>query len=363
MLQAFISAAENYVGNPSSTHAEGRALRSALMQARETIAEYLGVRSKEIIFTSGGTEAINMVVRGMFHCDGNAPKGHIITSNVEHPALIESVRHLERQGIEVSYLTPGAIGAIQPQQVLEAIRPNTRLIALMAVNNETGVKTNIEAVAAIAEQYRIPFVVDAVAFFGKEQFSIPCGVSALCTSGHKLHAPKGVGFAYIRRSLKIPSLLRGASQEFGLRAGTENLAGIVAYGKAVEKLREKLPQASAQMRFLRDLLEQELLRNIPEAHVNGTGDRVCNTLNIAFPNVQGEVLLANLDLQGVAASHGSACASGSLEPSRVLMNMGLCRDLVRSSLRFSLSRMNSEEEIRRAIQIIVATVKRLSAQA
>lgn len=356
VLDLFITAAKA-TGNPSSTHAEGKALRLLLMEAREIIADAICAKPKEIIFTSGGTEAINMVLHGIF--GGGVQKGHLITSSIEHAALFDSVKHLESLGIEATYLEPGLFGAVQPQQVLEAIRPGTKLIALMAANNETGVKTDIEAIARIAEEHRIPFVVDAVSLFGKEPFSIPAGVSALCTSGHKLHAPRGVGFAYIRRSLKIPPLLYGGSQEFGFRAGTENLPGIAAYGKAVERFREALPKSVDQMRYLRDLLEGELLKAIPGALINGAGPRVCNTLNIAFPDIQGETLLAKLDLEGVAASHGSACASGSLEPSRVLTNMGLPRDRVRSSIRFSLSRMNTEDEIKQAIEIIKSSVASL----
>lgn len=357
VLETYIRVTKDYVGNPSSSHTEGKTLRHLLMQSRETIAKYLGVKPKEIIFTSGATEAINMVIHGIF--DGGHKKGHIITSNVEHAAVLKSAQYLEAHGVEVTYLSPGSHGAVRAEQVLEALQPNTKLIALMAVNNETGVKTNINEIAMIAQQHNIPFVVDAVALFGKEEFSIPAGVSAMFTSGHKLHAPKGVGFAFIRRSLKIPPLLYGGSHEYGLRAGTENLSGIVAFAKAVEMLKVKLPEATEYMRYLRDLLEGGLKRNIPDAIVNGSGPRVCNTLNMAFPGVQGETLLANLDLQGVAVSHGSACASGALEPSRVLLNMGVPAELVKSSLRFSVSRMNSEEEVLRAVEVIAATVERL----
>jgi cysteine desulfurase len=356
-LEAYIDVTKNHTGNPSSSHTEGKYLRSLLMKSRETIATFLDVKPKEVIFTSGATEAINMVISGIF--DGGRKKGHIITSNLEHAAVLKSIQYLETCGVEVTYLSPGPTGAAQPEQVLEAIRPNTKLIALMAVNNETGVKTDIEGIAKIAEQHRIPFFVDAVALFGKELFTIPSGVTAMCTSGHKLHAPKGVGFVFIRRQLKIPPLLHGGSHEYGIRAGTENLSGIVAYGKVVEKLKDELPEATEYMRHLRDMLEEGLKKNIPDVLINGTGPRVCNTLNMVFPGVQGETLLANLDLQGIAVSHGSACASGALEPSRVLMNMGLPADLVRSSVRFSVSRMNTEDEIRRVIQIVTTTVQRL----
>jgi len=353
VLQAFIYAAENYVGNPSSTHAEGRVVRSALMQVRETIAEYLGVRSKEIIFTSGGTEAINMVVRGIFACDGSSKKGHIITSNVEHPALLESVQWLERQGVEASYLSPGATGALQPPQVLEAIRPNTRLIALMAVNNETGVKTNIEEIADLAKKAHIPFVVDGVALLGKEHFSIPDGVSAMFFSGHKLHAPKGVGFVYLRSRLKFFPFLTGGSQEFNKRAGSENLPAIIALAKAVSLLEEELPNATHHMQYLRDKLENTLRSRVPEIIVNGQGARIANTTNLSFVGYEGEMLLAKLDLAGIAVSHGSACSSGSLQPSRILQNMGIAPEVAAASLRFSLSRFTTEQEIDHTLDILL----------
>lgn len=357
VLNTFIEITERFIGNPSSAHNEGKILKKYLIDARDSVANFLGVKSKEIIFTSGATEAINMVINGIF--DGGSKKGHIITSNLEHPAVFKTIQNLEKAGADVTYLSPGEYGAVKPEHVAEVIRPDTKLIALMAVNNETGVKTDIQSIAGIAEQYDIPFVVDAVALFGKELFALPSGVSAICTSGHKLHAPKGVGFAFVRRKLKISPLLVGGEHEYGLRAGTENLSGIVAYGAAVEKLNDELPEASRYMQFLRDRLENGLKENLAEVIVNGTGPRVCNTLNISFLGVQGETLLANLDLQGIAASHGSACASGALQPSRILTNMGVPQEVVRSSVRFSVSKMNTKEEIDRAISIITAIVERL----
>jgi cysteine desulfurase len=229
----------------------------------------------------------------------------------------------------------------------------------MSVNNETGVKTDIDAIAAILHERRIPFVVDGVAQLGKELFSISTGVSAICFSGHKLHAPKGIGMAIVKGSFKFTPLLLGGGQESNRRGGTENVAGIVGLAEAIRLLKEELPLASTRMLQLRDRLEQGLIQRLSDVTVNGQGPRICNTSNLCFRGVEGESLMMNLDLAGVAASHGSACASGALEPSRVLLNMGLTVEQAASSIRFSLSRMTCEEEIDQALEIIVGVVTRL----
>jgi cysteine desulfurase len=342
--------------NPSSVHAFGRDARNHLTKARRSMATALGVRSSEILFTSGGTEALNMVMRGLF-----TPhfQGHIITSNVEHAAVYRTVEALQAYGCRATFLETGSWGAASVDAVREALQPDTRLIVLMAVNNETGVKTDIEAIAALAHERNIPFVVDGISLLGKEPFRVPEGVSAMCFSGHKFHAPKGVGFAVIRQHLKLAPLFTGGGQEYERRAGTENLAGILGLAEAVELLQEALPAATARMASLRDRLEQGLLSRLPDVSVNGEGPRVCNTTSLAFHGVEGESLLMNLDMCGIAVSHGSACSSGSLEPSRVLLNMGLARQQAASSLRFSLSRFTTQEEIDRCIEAVVSIVQQL----
>lgn len=349
---------KNLIGNPSSTHYYGQQARSLLINARTSIAAFLQTRPEEIVFTSGGTEGANMVIRGLF---GLNPSGHLITGRAEHSCVLATAQLLESSGCEVSYLTPGLWGAVRAETVREAIRPDTKLIALMAVNNETGVKTDIEAIAAIAQEARIPFLVDGVALFGKEFFKIPSGVSAMFFSGHKFHAPQGVGMAFIRSNLKLQPLLSGGEQEFSHRGGTENMLGILAMAKAIDFLKAELSEASQRMARLRDRFEVNLKQSLKNVSVNGLGPRVVNTSNLAFSGVDGETLLMSLDMEGVAASHGSACSSGALEPSRILLSMGLPLEDVRSSIRFSFSRMTTEQEIDDATKIIIGLVKRMSA--
>lgn len=343
-------------GNPSSIHTPGQKMRSLIHQSRATIASFLDCRPQEILFTSGGTENANMVLRSI--SQQKSPQ-HLITSSVEHSCIYATAKFLESQGLPVTFLYPEAWGAVTADAVKAAIRPDTTLIALTAVNNETGVKTDIEAIARIAQEHQIPFFVDAVALMGKELFKIPPGVSFLGFSGHKFHAPQGIGALFMRSGQKIMPWLLGGEQEFGRRAGTENVLGIAGLAKAVERLKTELPRATERMRMLRDRFEFRLKEAFPTILINGEGTRIVNTSNIAFPDIDGESLLMALDQAGIAASHGSACASGSLEPSRVLLNMGLPLTRVRSSLRFSLSRFTTEEEIDRACHIII---KKLSSE-
>jgi cysteine desulfurase len=347
--------AELAYGNPSSMHAFGRASRAYITKARDTIASYLSIHPQEIIFTASGTEALNLAIRGFF---GFFPSGHIITSDVEHAACYNTVKALEDAKVAVTYLPVGKEGAPSPEDVLQALRPDTRLIVLMAVNNETGVKTDIRKVATFAKERKIPFVVDGVQLLGKDEISIPEGVSCMCFSGHKVHAPKGAGFLILKKGVRLTPYMTGGNQERGLRAGTENCPAIAGLGKAIELMAKDLPRSIVQMKRLRDLFETNLLK-IGGVELNGTGDRIANTSNLYFSGVEGEILLMQLDIEGVAASHGSACATGALEPSRILLNMGYSRERASSSLRFSLSRFTTEEEVLRAIDIITKCVRKL----
>lgn len=346
-----------YPGNPSSSHTYGREARNLLIQSRETIAAFLNVRPKELIFTSGGTEGANMIIRGIIAASG---KGHIVTSNLEHACVYSLVKLLCDEGCEATFLAPGMRGAVSPEDVSAAIQPHTKMIALMAVNNETGIKTDISAIAKIAEQTNIPFFVDGVALFGKESFEIPSGVSAMSFSGHKFHAPKGCGFVYIKTLLKLQPLLVGGEQEYNRRGGTENLADIAGMAEAVRRLEKTLPVASSKMLGLRMHFENTLKKNLGDSVlINGEGERVCNTVNIAFLGVDGETLLAALDREGIATSHGSACASGALEPSRILLNMGMPLERVRQSIRFSLSRYTTQEDIDYTIETLIRLLNKL----
>ena len=345
-------------GNPSSTHAFGKKTRSLITKGRDTIAAALKVKPSEVIFTSGGTEGINMLVRGLA---AQKEKGHIITSSAEHSCVLASCKLLEASGVKLTVLSPGTAGAVTYEQVKEAIVPETSLIVLMAVNNETGAKTDIDRIASLAMEKGISLVVDGVSQFGKVKIApFHPGITAMVFSGHKFHALQGIGFAYVRHGTKISPLLVGGEQEYGKRAGTENLLGIASMAKAVECFAERQEEYVEHILMLRDRFEGRLLSSLKDVYVNGDGERTSNVSNLAFMGVDGETLLMMLDQQGVAASHGSACSSGALEPSRVLAAMGLPLARVTSSIRFSFSRMNTVEEVDRACAIIETIVKKLS---
>lgn len=338
-------------GNPSSSHAAGQSVRALITKVRTSIASYFNVKARELIFTSGGTESVNTGIRGLLQ---NKKPGHIITSAVEHSCTLAVCKLLETLGYSVSYLPVGPWGAVQPQAIKEAIRPDTQLIALMSVNNETGVKTDVKSIAAIAHEHQIPFFVDAVAQLGKEIIEIPLGVSAMAFSGHKIHALQGIGLLYLRSGVKFQPLIVGGEQEYGRRAGTENVLGILSLAKAIELLST---HDCERIEKLRNRFEECLKKEFPGILINGDGPRVSNTSNLAFMGIDGETLLMNLDRAGVAASHGSACSSGSLEPSRVLLGMDLPLERVNSSIRFSLSRLTTDAEIDDALKIIVNILK------
>ena len=356
VLEVVVKDLQETVGNPSSIHSFGQQARQKLAKARQTIAAAIGVKPQEIVFTSGGSEGANYILRGLL--TPQTP-GHILTSSVEHSCIYKTVQYLETLGAKATFLHPGALGAITPEAVKQALNPSTKLIALTAVNNETGVKTDVEAIAALAAEVKVPFLVDGVALLGKEPFTIPPGVSAMIFSGHKIHAPKGIGFVFVRSSLKLQPLLIGGEQESGRRAGSENLSGIAGLAEAVRLLKDELPQAQEKMKALRDHLENSLMTRLSNVKINGSGARICNTSNLCFSGVEGETLLTALDLAGIAVSHGSACASGALEPSRVLLNMGIPPSEAASSLRFSLSRQTTKEEIDCCIETVVALVNRM----
>jgi cysteine desulfurase len=358
VLQAVIEELKEEIGNPSSVHFHGQKCRQRLDQSRRIIARFLNVRPHEIIFTSGGTEGANLLLHGLFQ---GLSGGHLITSSAEHSCVYQTAFALEKQGHAVTFLNTGLWGAVTPDAVKAAIRPDTRAIALMAVNNETGVKTDIEAIAAVAQEAQIPLIVDGVAWLGKESFFIPAGVSAMFFSGHKVHAPKGIGFVYCKSGLKLHPFLTGGTQEFNRRAGTENLPAIIGLAKAVEILTDEQEMISVHMRQMRDRLEQGLMSQLNEVVMNGQGPRVVNVSNLSFLKIDGESLLIYLDKEGISVSHGSACSSGALEPSRILLKMNIPLSQARSSLRLSVSRFTTEAEIDFAIETIVRLVKRMRA--
>ncbi len=345
--------------NPSSLHCFGRMAKGALLKAKQQIADALQLLPQQLLFTSGATEAINLVLRGMFP---PGKGGHLIYSTAEHAAVLATVAYLERQGIATTALKPGEWGAVKAEAIAEAIRPDTRLIVVMAVNNETGVKSDLNAIANVAAGANIALFVDGVAWMGKERVDIPPGVTGFCFSAHKFHGPIGSGCLVWRRSWNdLEPILTGGPQQYGRRGGTENLAAIVGLAAAIEQIEHLVDEKSALISKLRDHFEENLCRRLSDVCRNGSGPRVCNTTNLAFLGVDGESLLVCLDQAGLAASHGSACSAGALEPSRVLLEMGYPRQRVSSSLRFSLSRFTTEEEIERAIELVVQAVERLRA--
>ncbi|SCA63482.1 Cysteine desulfurase [Chlamydiales bacterium SCGC AG-110-P3] len=356
VLQVLISVLSGDDGNPSSIHAYGQEATQRLSVARRTVARCLGVRPSEVVFTSGGTEALNLLIVGLVppHADG-----HIITTEVEHSAVFQTINHLVTKGASFTHVPVGLSGAPSPDSVEAAIRPDTCLIAIMAVNNETGVMGDIDGIAAVAEKHGVALVVDGVALIGKAPFTIPSGVTGMAFSGHKFHAPKGIGCAYVKRGTCLAPAVFGGAQESGRRPGTENVAGICALAKALEVAYAQLPEATDSMAALRDRFEAFIITNCGNVEVNGTGPRICNTSNLVFHDVDGEALLMSLDLEGIAASHGSACASGALEPSRVLLAMGYDRSRASSSLRFSLARTTTQKEIDHAVSVITLVVERL----
>jgi cysteine desulfurase len=339
--------------NTSSVHSFGQEAKKLLTTSRDTLAHALHVKPHQIVFTSGGTEALNFLIRGFYSL---FPGCHILTSNVEHPAVHETLKSLHAN---ITYLNAGLWGALHPHQIEEAITPATHLIVLTAANNITGVETDIAAIASIAEKYNIHFIVDAVQLLGKKIFHIPSGISALAFSAHKLHGPLGIGCALLQTRDQLPPLITGGPQENARRAGTPNLLGIVGFAKAAELLANELPAATEKMVALRNRLTDSLMQTIGNIVVHGQGPRLCNTVHIGFPGADGETLLMQLDLAGIAVSHGSACTSGGLEPSPILLNMGIPLSVARSSLRFSLSRFTTQDDIDFTIDTITRILKGL----
>lgn len=344
-------------GNASSIHHHGQETRAAIENAREAVASLLGCRAAEVVFTSGGTESDNLAIAGL-----TSPGDHIITSTVEHHAVLHACKHLEETGCEVTYVPVDGHGVVDPADVKRALRPNTKLISIMVANNETGALQPVEEIGQIANDADIYFHTDAVQAAGK----VPVDVNRICCdalsiSGHKMHAPQGVGALYLRKGTQLQPLFYGGRHERLRRAGTENVPGIVALGKAAElALRSFQNGDDKRMSDSRDRLQRGILAQVGDCGVNGDAiPRVPNTTNIYFDHIDGEAMVIALDLKGLAVSTGAACSSGAIEPSHVLTAMGLRGERARASLRFSLGKQNSEEEIDIALTLVLETVARL----
>jgi len=362
---------EHY-GNASSIHQQGQHARAAVDHAREAVARLLHCRASEIIFTSGGTESDNYALFGTVSSELSATreKTHVITSSIEHHAILHSAEALEKRNIDVTFLPCTPEGVVEPSALIAAIRPNTKLVSIMLANNETGVIQPIPALAAIAHAQGALFHTDAVQAAGKLPLDLSANgqlkdVDLLTISGHKMYAPKGIGILFARRNVRLKPMMLGGSHERQRRAGTENVAAIVGLGKAAEIaqhwLEDNSPEGgSARLTALRDRLEQGILAQVDEAGVNGAGaSRVSNTSNIHFDHVEAEALVIALDLKGLSVSGGSACQSGATEPSHVLTAMGLNAARARASIRFSLSKLTTEAEVDEALTLIPTAVARL----
>jgi len=344
-------------GNASSMHHHGQETRAAVEDARESVAKLLGCSAAEIVFTSGGTESDNLAIAGSM-----AAGGHVITSSIEHHAILHACKHLEKIGCAITILPVDGRGLVDPDDVRHALRPNTKLISVMFANNETGVLQPVEEIGKIAAEASVLFHTDAVQAAAKIPIDVrQIGCHALSISGHKIHAPQGVGALYVKKGTRIQPLFHGGRHERQRRAGTENVPGIVGLGKAAEIAQGALVRSDdKKTSAMRDRLERGVLAQVEDVSVNGDrAPRVPNTTNLRFDHIEGESLVIALDLRGLAVSTGAACSSGAIEPSHVLIAMGLRPDQARASIRFSLGRQTTDADIDAALNLVPEAVGRL----
>ena len=359
VLQAMLPFFSEKFGNASSLHSFGLEAKEALEDSRERVAKLLGADPEEIVFTSGGTESDNLALKGIARRNRGLGR-HIITTQMEHPAILETCRKLGKEGFEVTYLPVTSQGLVEPAALEAAIRPDTILISVMHANNEVGTIQPIEEIGRIAAEKDIYLHSDAVQSVGKIATDVNAlGVDLLSLSAHKLYGPKGVGALYIRRDTKIESIMQGGGHERGLRSGTENIPGIVGLGRAAELCRERMDADGQRLTKLSARLAGEVLEKIKDAWVNGSMKRrLPGSLNFGFKYVEGESLLLFLDSKGIAVSTGSACSSHKLEPSHVLLSLGLKPEECHGSLRITMGRSNTEEEVDYVASCIVEAVDR-----
>lgn len=366
VIEAMLPYFAQEMGNAQSVHSFGQRAKAAIEKARREVAALINAAPAEIVFVSGGTEADNLAVRGM--AEAHRDRGrHIITTRIEHPAVLATCESLEGDGFRVTYLPVSKAGLVSLEELRQAIVDDTILISIMLANNETGTVQPVEEIAGIVNEARargmnhIHLHTDAVQAVGKIPVDVAqLGVDLLSMSAHKFHGPKGIGALYVRKGTRLAKLLYGGHHERDRRAGTENVAGIVGLGKAAELARTRFNERSSGMRELRDYLESRVTSMIPDVRINGDLDRrVPNISNMSFEGVDGESLLIAMDLKGIAVSTGSACASGSLEPSHVLQALGLTREQVRGSLRFSLGAYTTREELEYAVSALSESAARI----
>ena len=360
VVEAMLPYFSEAYGNPSSIYSLAGESRKAVDQARETIARALGARPEEIYFTAGGTESDNWALKAaaeFYRKKGN----HIITTKIEHHAVLHSCQWLEKQGFEVTYLNVDENGVVRLEELKAAIRPTTILISIMYANNEIGTIQPIREIGEIAHEHGILFHTDAVQAFGQLPIQVDdCRIDMLSASGHKLNGPKGIGFLYIRKGVKIRSFIHGGAQERKRRAGTENVPGIVGLGKAVERAVGTMEERTETERRLRDYLIDRVLKEIPYARLNGhRSQRLPNNANFSFQFIEGESLLIMLDMEGICGSSGSACTSGSLDPSHVLLAIGLPHEIAHGSLRLTLNEEITKEELDYVVDTLKRNVEKL----
>ena len=360
VVEAMLPYFSEFYGNPSSIYSLAGESKKAIDQARETIAGALGAQPEEIYFTAGGTESDNWALKATaeyYRKKGN----HIITTKIEHHAILHSCQQLEKQGFEVTYLDVDENGVVKLEELKKAIRPTTILISVMYANNEIGTIQPIQEIGEIAHEKGILFHTDAVQAFGQLPIHVDdCHIDMLSASGHKLNGPKGIGFLYIRKGVKIRSFIHGGAQERKRRAGTENVPGIVGLGKAVERAVKTMEERMAKERELRDYLIGRVLAEIPYTRLNGHRSlRLPNNANFSFQFIEGESLLIMLDMEGICGSSGSACTSGSLDPSHVLLAIGLPHEIAHGSLRLTLNEENTKEELDFVVESLKRIIERL----
>lgn len=362
VLEAMLPYFTQYYGNPSSVHAFGREAKQGLDKARDQVAKALHCEPSEVIFTGCGTESDNTVLLGVAQRYGDKGK-HIITTNVEHHAILHTCEYLEKQGYSVTYLPVDQDGLVTAEQVAAAIRPDTILVSIMFANNEVGTIMPIQEIGVVCKEKGVLFHTDAVQAVGHIPVDVQTmHIDMLSLSAHKFHGPKGVGALYCRKGIRLPSYIMGGAQERGRRAGTENVAGIVGLGAAIQLATERLEENRAKMTALRDRLMTGIQARISEVKLNGhPTNRLPNNVNFSFKYIEGESILLMLDMNGIAASSGSACTSGSLDPSHVLLALGLPHEIAHGSVRLTLGDETTEEDIDYTIDVLEKTVARLRA--
>jgi cysteine desulfurase len=362
VLQAMLPYFTESFGNPSSIHSYGQESKEAIEKARIQVAELIGARSEEIIFTSGGTEADNYALQGI--CLANRNKGnHIITTATEHHAVLETCKFLEKSGCDVNYLPVDKYGMVDPDSIRQAIKPQTVLISIMHANNEVGTIQPVAEAGRIAHEAGVYFHTDAVQTVGHIPADVNgLGVDLMSISAHKLYGPKGIGAFYVRKGVKLSPFIHGGGQEKGRRSGTENVAGIVGLGKAAEIAHREMAEEAARLTGLRDMFIAYLQQRIDDTYLNGHPvQRLPNNVNVSIKYVEGESMLLNLDMKGICASTGSACSSGNLEPSHVLLSMGCSHEQAHGSLRFTLGKWTTEEDLKKVLDVLPPIIEKLRA--